>query len=315
MAISDGHKSGKAADAVFKGVSFFFAFAVIALLSAIIIVLVKDSWLSIRKFGLGFLVSSTWDPVQGVFGALPAVWGTFVSSLIAIIIAVPISLGIAIFLTETAPKGIKGPIGTAIELLASIPSIIYGMWGLFVFAPFIAENVEPFMIERLGFIPLFRGAPLGVGMLPAGFILAIMIIPFISSVARDVFLMVPPILKESGYAVGATKWEVIRKVVIPFAKSGIMGAVILGLGRALGETMAVTFIIGNSQKISLELLNPGTSISAALANEFTEAVEDIYLSSLVELGLILFVISFVVLAAAKLMISRSSSRSYGGGAR
>lgn len=308
MPISDGHKSGKAADAAFKGVSFFFAFAVIALLAAIIAVLVKDSWLSIRKFGFGFLVSSTWDPVQGVFGALPAVWGTLVSSLIAIIIAVPISLGIAIFLTEMAPKGLKGPIGTAIELLASIPSIIYGMWGLFVFAPFIAENVEPFMIERLGFIPLFRGAPLGVGMLPAGFILGIMIIPFISSVARDVFLMVPPILKESGYAVGATKWEVIRKVVIPFTKSGIMGAVILGLGRALGETMAVTFIIGNSQKISLELLNPGTSISAALANEFTEAVEDIYLSSLVELGLILFLITFVVLAAAKLMISRSSYR-------
>ncbi|MBI4948954.1 MAG: phosphate ABC transporter permease subunit PstC [Deltaproteobacteria bacterium] len=200
----------------------------------------------------------------------------------------------------------KGPIGTAIELLASIPSIIYGMWGLFIFAPFLSEYVEPYMVDYLGFIPLFNGAPLGIGMLPAGFILAIMIIPFISSVSRDIFQMVPPILKESGYGVGATKWEVIRKVVLPYTRSGIIGAVILGLGRALGETMAVTFLIGNSHDISIALLDPATSISATLANEFTEAVEDLYLSSLVELGLILFVITFIVLALAKLLIGRFS---------
>ena len=220
----------------------------------------------------------------------------------------PVSLGIAIFITEMAPRGVKGPIGTAIELLASIPSIIYGMWGLFIFAPFMADNIEPALARYLGFLPIFRGAPMGIGMLPAGFILAIMIIPFISSVTRDVFQMVPPILKESGYGVGATKWEVIRKVVIPYARSGVIGAVILGLGRALGETMAVTFVIGNSHEISASLLNPATSISATLANEFTEAVQDLYLSSLVELGLILFVITFAVLAIARLLTNRLAYR-------
>lgn len=298
--------SGKLGDAVFKGVSYGFALSVILLMALLFIVLVKESWLSIKAFGFSFVYSSIWDPVAQEFGALPSIYGTIVSSIIAIVIAVPISLGIAIFLTEMAPKRLKGPIGTAIELLASIPSIIYGMWGLFVFAPFLSEYVEPFLIDYLGFIPLFTGAPLGIGMLPAGFILAIMIIPFISSVTRDIFQMVPSILKESGYGVGATKWEVIRKIVIPYTRSGIVGAVILGLGRALGETMAVTFLIGNAQEIKLSLLDPATSISATLANEFTEAVEDLYLSSLVELGLILFLITFVVLALAKLLIARFS---------
>jgi phosphate transport system permease protein len=298
--------SGKLGDAVFKGVAYGFALSVILLMALLFIVLVKESWLSIKAFGLSFVYSSIWDPVAQEFGALPSIYGTIVSSIIAIVIAVPISLGIAIFLTEMAPKRLKGPIGTAIELLASIPSIIYGMWGLFVFAPFLSEYVEPFLIDYLGFIPLFTGAPLGIGMLPAGFILAIMIIPFISSVTRDIFQMVPSILKESGYGVGATKWEVIRKIVIPYTRSGIVGAVILGLGRALGETMAVTFLIGNAQEIKLSLLDPATSISATLANEFTEAVEDLYLSSLVELGLILFLITFVVLALAKLLIARFS---------
>lgn len=306
MGIYDRHKADKAGDALFKGISYFFALSVIALMALIFIVLFKESWLSLKTFGFGFFVSSDWDPVSGSFGALPAIWGTVVSSLIAIVIALPISLGIAIFLTEMAPKTLKGPIGTAIELLASIPSIIYGMWGLFVFAPLLSDHVEPFLVDYLGFIPLFRGAPMGIGMLPAGFILAIMIIPFISSVARDIFQMVPAMIKESGYGVGATKWEVISRVVIPYTKSGIIGAVILGLGRALGETMAVTFVIGNSHEISLALLNPATSISATLANEFTEAVEDIYLSSLVELGLILFVITFVVLALAKLLIKKTA---------
>ncbi len=298
--------SGKLGDAVFKGVAYGFALSVILLMALLFIVLVKESWLSIKAFGFSFVYSSIWDPVAQEFGALPSIYGTIVSSIIAIVIAVPISLGIAIFLTEMAPKRLKGPIGTAIELLASIPSIIYGMWGLFVFAPFLSEYVEPFLIDYLGFIPLFTGAPLGIGMLPAGFILAIMIIPFISSVTRDIFQMVPSILKESGYGVGATKWEVIRKIVFPYARSGVIGAVILGLGRALGETMAVTFLIGNAQEIKLSLLDPATSISATLANEFTEAVEELYLSSLVELGLILFLITFVVLALAKLLIARFS---------
>jgi len=306
MGIYDRHKADKAGDALFKGISYFFAFSVILLMALIFIVLVKESWLSLKTFGFGFLISSEWDPVSGAFGALPAIWGTLVSSLIAIIIALPISLGIAIFLTEMAPKPLRGPVGSAIELLASIPSIIYGMWGLFILAPLLSDYVEPYLTDYLGFIPLFRGTPMGIGMLPAGFILAIMIIPFISSVARDIFQMVPAMLKESGYGVGATKWEVIWKVVIPYTKSGIIGAAILGLGRALGETMAVTFVIGNSHEISLELLNPATSISATLANEFTEAVEEIYLSSLVELGLILFVITFVVLALAKLLIKRTA---------
>ncbi|MEK6791330.1 MAG: phosphate ABC transporter permease subunit PstC [Deltaproteobacteria bacterium] len=309
MTFGHGQSSNGLADAFFKGVCRFFALSVIVLMAAIFIVLVKEAMPSIRAFGIGFLFSSTWDPVKQEFGALPAIYGTLISSLIALIIALPVSLGIAVFITEMSPSWLKSPIGVAIELLAAIPSIIYGMWGLFVFAPLFAEHVQPFFIERLGFIPLFAGAPLGIGMFPAGFILAIMIIPFISSVMRDLFQMVPPILKESGYGVGATKWEVIWKVVMPYAGSGIFGAVILGLGRALGETMAVTFIIGNSFRISASLFDPGTSISAKLANEFTEAVEDIYLSSLVELGLILFVITFLVLATAKLMTRRMALKS------
>jgi len=306
MKITERYKSTKLGDAVFKWVAFSFAIFVLVLMALIFLVLFKESFQSIRTFGLGFLTSTDWDPVSLEFGALPAIYGTVVTSIIAIIIALPISLGIAIFLTEMAPKRLKGPIGVAIEMLAAIPSIIYGMWGLFVFAPFISEHIAPFLIDHLGFIPLFDGAPIGIGMLPAGFILAIMIIPFISSVARDVFQMVPPILKESGYGVGATRWEVIWKIVIPFTKSGIIGAVILGLGRALGETMAVTFLIGNAPDISISLLDPATSISATLANEFTEADHDLYLSSLIELGLILFMITFVVLASAKLMIARFS---------
>ncbi len=306
MRLKDRYKADVYGDAIFKGVSFFFALSVIVLMAFILVVLFKESFLSIKAFGFKFLSSSAWNPVTLEFGALPAIYGTIVSSIIAIIIALPVSLGIAIFLTEMAPKSLKGPIGVAIELLASIPSIIYGMWGLFILAPLLSEYFEPFMIEHFGFIPLFSGAPLGIGMLPAGLILAIMIIPFISSVTRDVFLMVPPIFKESGYGVGATKWEVIRKIVIPYTRSGIIGAVILGLGRALGETMAVTFVIGNAHRISASLFDPATSISATLANEFTEAVEDLYLSSLVELGLILFLITLVVLGVAKIMIRRFS---------
>jgi len=306
MALLDRHKADRLGDALFKGAALFFAVSVMVLMGLIFIVLLREAMPAVRAFGLRFLYTAEWDPVHSVFGALPAIYGTIVSSVIALIIAVPISLGIAIFLTEMAPRPLAGPIGTAIELLAAIPSIIYGMWGLFILAPLLADHVEPFLTDWLGFIPVFRGAPLGIGMLPAGFILAVMIIPFISSVARDIFQMVPPILKESGYGVGATKWEVIHKVVLPYTRSGIIGAIVLGLGRALGETMAVTFLIGNSYDISTELFNPATSISASLANEFTEAVDPVHISSLVALGLILFVITFIVLAAAKLLIRKTA---------
>jgi len=306
MKYPDRYRSAHVGDAAFRGTAWFFAVSVMLLMALIIVVLFMESALSIKTFGAGFLTSTAWDPVGLEFGALPAIYGTVVSSIIAIIIALPVSIGIAIFLTEMAPRALKGPIGIAVELLAAIPSIIYGMWGLFIFAPIIADHVEPLLIDHLGFIPLFDGAPLGIGMLPAGFILAIMIIPFISSVTRDVFEMVPPMLKESGYGVGATRWEVIRRIVIPYTASGIIGAVILGLGRALGETMAVTFIIGNAPEISASLLDPATSISATLANEFTEADHELYLSALVELGLILFVITLAVLASAKLLIARFS---------
>ncbi|OGQ53111.1 MAG: phosphate ABC transporter permease subunit PstC [Deltaproteobacteria bacterium RIFCSPLOWO2_02_FULL_53_8] len=311
MALLNRHKADRLGDALFKGSAFFFAVFVLVIMCLIFIVLLREAMPAIRAFGFDFLYTAEWDPVRSVFGALPAIYGTIISSIIALVIAVPISLGIAMFLTEMAPRSLAGPIGMAIELLAAIPSIIYGMWGLFILAPLLADHVEPFMIEHLGFIPIFRGAPLGIGMLPAGFILAIMIIPFISSVVRDIFLMVPPILKESGYGVGATKWEVIYKVILPFARSGIIGAIVLGLGRALGETMAVTFLIGNSYEISSELLNPATSISALLANEFTEAITPLHISSLVALGLILFIITFIVLAAAKLMIKKVANSGTG----
>lgn len=306
MALLDRHKADRLGDALFKGSAFFFAILVLVIMCLIFIILLREAMPAFRAFGLSFLYTAEWDPVRSVFGALPSIYGTIVSSIIALVIAVPISLGIAMFLTELAPRWLAGPVGMAIELLAAIPSIIYGMWGLFILAPLLADHVEPFMIANFGFIPIFRGAPLGIGMLPTGFILAIMIIPFISSVSRDIFLMVPPILKESGYGVGATKWEVIHKVVLPFTRSGIIGAIVLGLGRALGETMAVTFLIGNSYDISSELFNPATSISASLANEFTEAIDPMHISSLVALGLLLFVITFIVLAVAKLMIKKVS---------
>jgi phosphate transport system permease protein len=235
-----------------------------------------------------------------------------VTSSIALLIAVPVSFGIALFLTELSPRFLKGPLGIAIELLAAIPSIIYGMWGLFVFAPFFARHVEPWLIDRLGPLPgvgaLFRGPPMGIGVFTAGLILAIMVIPFISAVMRDVFELTPPLLKESAYGLGATTWEVVSRIVVPHSKAGLVGGVMLGLGRALGETMAVTFVIGNSHELSASLLMPGNTISSALANEFTEAVGDLYAASLIELGLVLFLITFVVLAAAKILLMRIERR-------
>jgi phosphate transport system permease protein len=295
-------------DAAFRLVTRAFAFLVLLFLVAIMASLLSGSWLSITHFGAGFFFSSEWNPVTEEFGALVPIIGTLVTSAIALLIGVPVSFGIALFLTELSPVWLRRPIGTAIELLAAIPSIIYGMWGLFVFAPLLAERVQPGLIEIFGPIPLlgvlFQGPPMGIGVLTAGIILAIMVIPFISAVMRDVFEIVPAVLKESAYGVGCTTWEVVWRIVLPYTRVGVIGGVMLGLGRALGETMAVTFVIGNAHQLSASLLAPGNSIASALANEFTEAVGDLYFSALIELGLILFVITFIVLSLSKLLLIR-----------
>ncbi len=296
------------ADAVFVNTTRGFAFLLFVTLLAIILSLLIGAWPALRTFGLSFVTSTAWNPVTEQFGALVPIYGTLVSSAIAMLIGIPVSFGIALFITELSPRWLKRPLGIAVELLAGIPSIIYGMWGLFVFTPFMANDVQPWLTSVLGPVPvigaLFEGPPMGIGMLTAGLILAVMVIPFISAVMRDVFEVVPPMLKESAYGVGATTWEVVRKIVLPYTKIGVTGAIMLGLGRALGETMAVTFVIGNAHKLSASLLAPGNTISAALANEFTEAVGDLYLSSLVALGLILFFITFVVLACARVLLAR-----------
>jgi len=301
-------RSAPWADKAFEWLTRTFAFLVFSLLLAILASLFVGSQLSIEKYGLSFLWSADWDPVQENFGALVPIYGTLVTSAIAMIIGVPVSFGIALFLTELSPAWLKRPLGTAIELLAAIPSIIYGMWGLFVFAPLFQTHLQPVMINTLGSVPffgaLFAGPPIGIGMFSAGLILSIMVIPFITAVMRDVFEIVPPMLKESAYGLGATTWEVVWRVVLPYTKVGVIGGIMLGLGRALGETMAVTFVIGNAHRLATSLMAPGNSIASALANEFTEAVGDLYFSALIELGLILFLITTVVLALAKLLLMR-----------
>jgi phosphate transport system permease protein len=299
-------KSVQLQDLFFRAVARFFAFFVLAILLGIIVSLIYGSWPAMQKFGFGFLVDSEWNPVSERFGALVPIVGTLVTSLIALLIGVPVSFGIALFLTELSPAWLKRPLGTAIELLAAIPSIIYGMWGLFVLAPLFADYLQPWLINTLGAAPvigaLFKGPPQGIGVFTAGFVLAIMVIPFIAAVMRDVFEIVPPVLKESAYGIGCTTWEVVRNIVLPYTKVGVIGGIMLGLGRALGETMAVTFLIGNAHRLTASVLQPGNSIASALANEFTEAVGDVYTSALIELGLILFVITFIVLALAKLLL-------------
>jgi len=293
-------------DTAFEWLTRFFAFLVFSLLLAILASLLVGSQLSIEKFGFSFLWTSDWDPVKEKFGALVPIYGTLVTSAIAMLIGVPVSFGIALFLTELSPAWLKRPLGTAIELLAAIPSIIYGMWGLFVFVPLFQTYLQPLMIGTLGKVPvfgaLFAGPPMGIGMFAAGLILSIMVIPFITAVMRDVFEIVPPMLKESAYGLGATTWEVVWRVVLPYTKVGVIGGIMLGLGRALGETMAVTFVIGNAHRLAASLMAPGNSIASALANEFTEAVGDLYFSALIELGLILFLITTVVLALSKLLL-------------
>jgi phosphate transport system permease protein len=299
-------------DAVFRVLTRSAALTVLIILGGVIFSLVVGALPALQTFGLDFITTQVWNPVTEKFGALAPVYGTLVTSLIAMLIAVPIGLLVAFFLAELCPMWLRRPIGIAIELLAGIPSIIYGIWGLFVFAPFLQQTLQPLLIDVFGNIPvlsaLFAGPPYGIGMLTAGLILAIMVLPFITSISRDVFEAVPPVLKEAAYGVGCTTWEVFRSVVLPYTRVGVIGGVMLGLGRALGETMAVTFVIGNAHKISASLLHPGTTISASIANEFTEAVGDLYTSSLIALGLILFVITFIVLAMARYMLLRIERR-------
>ena len=299
-------------DTVFRGLTEVFAIGVLALLGAVIAALAAGALPAFRKFGLEFLVSETWNPVKEVFGALPAIYGTLVTAVIAMMLAVPVAFGIAIFLTELCPPILRRPIGVLVELLAAIPSIIYGVWGLFVVAPVLQTTLQPALIDTFGTVPvvgaLFQGPPYGLGVLTAGLILAVMVLPFIAAVIRDVFMTVPAMLRESAYGMGATTAEVVRRIVLPYTRVGVVGGIMLGLGRALGETMAVTFVIGNAHRVSASLLAPGTTISATLANEFTEAVGDLYAPALIELGLILFVITFIVLAAAKLLLLRLESR-------
>ena len=293
-------------DFLFHGITQFFAVSVLIALLGIIISLVINAWPALYTFGPGFFFTQEWDIVNGEFGGLIAIYGTLVTSLIALLIAVPLSFGIAVFLTELCPGYLRRPLGTAVELLAAVPSIIYGMFGLFIFAPLFAEYIQPALAATLGQIPglgiLFSGAFNGIGVLCAGLILAMMILPFIASVMRDVFEIVPPVLKESAYGIGCTTWEVVRSVVLPYTKAGVIRGVMLGLGRALGETMAVTFVIGNAHRLSASLFAPGTSIASTLANEFGEAEAGNHLSSLYALGLALFIITFIVLAFAKWML-------------
>ena len=297
---------------IFHATTLAAALLVLALLGGVAVSLVHGAWPALSHFKLAFLTREIWDPVSDQYGALGAVYGTVVTSILAMLLALPVSFGIAVFLTELAPSWLKRPIGVAIELLAAIPSIIYGFWGLFVLAPLLQVHVEPWIIDSLGALPgigvLFRGAPFGIGVLTAGIVLAIMIVPFIAAVMRDVFETVPDVLKESAYGLGATTWEVIWRVVVPYSRTGMVGGTMLGLGRALGETMAVTFVIGNAHHISKSLLDPGTTISATIANEFTEATTKLYTSSLIALGALLFVITFVVIAAARLMLMRLDRR-------
>jgi phosphate transport system permease protein len=304
-------KGPLAGEGLFKGAVSFFSVGVLALGALIVYELIRSSGLSWNAFGIKFLESSEWDPVRELYGALPFIWGTFYTSVLALLLALPVSLGIAIFITELSPLWLRQPIGFLIELLAAIPSLVYGLWGLFILAPVMQSHIQPFLGRYSDFIPFFKGYPLGLGILTASVIVAIMITPTISSISREVMYTVPESQREGGLALGMTRWEVVSKVVIPYARSGIFGAVILGFGRALGETMAVTMVIGNAPKISLSLFEPGYTISSVLANEFAEATTKLYISALVELGLILFIISIIMNSLAKLLLWRMNKYSAG----
>ena len=299
-------------DVVFEKITLIFATTTLLALLGIIVSLIISAMPALQAFGIPFFYTVEWDIIDSNFGGMIAIFGTVVTAFIAIVIAVPLSFGIAVFLTEICPKQLRRPLGTAVELLAAVPSIIYGMFGLFIFAPLFAEYIQPFLAHTLGHIPvigiLFTGAFNGIGILAAGLILAMMILPFIASVMRDVFEIVPPILKESAYGLGCTTWEVVTNIVLPYTKGGVVGGIMLGLGRALGETMAVTFVIGNAHKLSPSLFSPGNSIASTLANEFGEAEPGLHYSSLFALGLALFIITFVVLSLAKWMLIRAEAK-------
>ena len=293
--------TGSTGDAVFRGILFLSALVVVLLVASMIVAMYSNSRLSMSEFGWGFLTGREWNPVRHEFGALPFIYGTVMSSIIALVIAVPLSLGVAIFLVEQAPRRISRPIGFLVELLASIPSVVYGLWGIFVLAPFLRVHVEPFLQSVFGWLPLFQGTPTGIGLFTGGIILAIMITPIISAVVRDVLTAVPVSQREAALALGATRWETTR-VVLANASSGIAGAIILGLGRAIGETMAVTMVIGNRAEISASLFEPSYTIASVIANELKEATDDLQISALVEIGLILFLVTFVINGAAKLLV-------------
>jgi phosphate transport system permease protein len=300
---------------LFRGATLAAAVLVLLLLGGVAIALFKGAWPALSHFKLAFLTRQIWNPVTEKFGAVAPIYGTLVTSALAMVVAIPLSFGISIFLTELCPAWLRRPVGVAVELLAAVPSIIFGIWGLFVFAPVLQRHVQPWLIDHLGVLPgigmLFKGPPFGIGILTASLVLAIMVLPFIASVMRDVFETVPDVLRESAYGLGATTWEVIWQVVLPYSRTGVVGGIMLGLGRALGETMAVTFVIGNAHRVSSSLLAPGTTISATIANEFTEATGDLYNSSLIALGVLLFVITFVVISAARLMLRRLDRKALG----
>jgi phosphate transport system permease protein len=300
------------AEWLFRAMTMASAALVLLLLAGVLVALCVGGWPALKTFKFGFLTHEVWNPVTDQFGALAPLYGTVITSFIAMLIAVPLAFGIAVFLTETCPLWLRGPIASCIELLAAVPSIVFGIWGLFVLAPVLQHSVQPWLIGTFGDLPwigkLFRGPPYGIGLMTAGLVLAVMVLPFITSVMREVFLATPRSLKEAAYGLGATQWEVVWDVVLPSSRAGIIGGMMLGLGRALGETMAVTFVVGNAHRISASLLAPGTTISASIANEFTEAVGTLYTSSLIALGLLLFVLTFTIIAAARLLLLQIERR-------
>ncbi len=302
----------KLQDGIFHQITLLFAFIVLAALAGILISLAIEAAPVFKQFGASFLWTNVWNVPEDQYGALAAIYGTVVTSIIALLIAVPVSFGIALFLTETCPTWLRRPLGTAIELLAGVPSIIYGIWGLFVFAPLFSAHIQPYLQAAFGDVPViggwFAGPPIGVGILTAGIVLSLMVIPFVASVMRDVFETVPPQLKESAYGVGCTTWEVVTSIVLPYTRVGVIGGIMLGLGRALGETMAVTFVIGNANRIVGSLFAPGTSIASTLANEFGEADPGLHIAALFALGLVLFIITFIVLAISQWLIKRGVAK-------
>ncbi len=311
--VKNGKKGGYPADNFFKGLTFLCALLIVVIMTTLFIQLFYQSVPTIRKFGLEFFWSKKWDPVNLEFGALSSIYGTIVTSVIAMLIAVPLSFVIALFLVEIAGPKVKAIVSQALDLLAAIPSIIYGMWGLFIFAPFMQDHVQSFLMKYLGFLPFFKGIPMGIGMLTSGLILALMILPFISAVMRDIFQMVPPVVKESAYGVGSTTWEVSYHVTMKYGLQGVLGAVFLGLGRAIGETMAITFVIGNGYTVSASLFDPANTIASTLASQFSEAVsQPIFKSTLMELGLVLFIVTFGIQVAAQWWLNRIRLSSGGG---